>query len=460
MPTLINWNEEIRFDVADDKFKTPTQVSAVQAIVKQAFEQNQRVTVVGVMHSTTECMVGTGIVISMKNMARVLSVDQERMTVTVQAGVSLHQLCGHLKELGLQPPVILEWGNFHIGAISGTHANDTSMNRGGQFSSFVLGVKLVTPTGDIMEISETQNADYLPAIRSHFGLFGVVCEVTVRIFKTQPLQVTFQVAQIDSFMDNFAGELQALKGAYDQVFGMLFPTTGQLLWQCRKFVQPGTLSPTALTDPIKSRGISLFEDLFLPLVKAGTALHPSAPVAQLLNAALIDLPLKIIRHSSYRVDPCDRAILYGEDSPNFEFYDWAFPEEKWCDMVRAFLELSDRFRREHDFVMPLPTVVYFIRQDQGSLLSRSRNANMMAVDPEYPDPKDATWKEFRLAFNEIAVLHGGIPHMNKTRDGAISNFAKVYDPESIRHYLQIRKRFDPKDLFLNNFFKTVFAEYL
>jgi len=460
MPTLINWNKEIKFEVADDQFKTPTQVSDVQAIVKEAFKQNQKVTVVGAMHSTTECIVGTSTVISMKSMARVLSVDSEQLTVTVQGGVSLHQLCSHLTKLGLQLPVILEFGNFQIGAISGTHANDTSMTRGAQFSSFVLGVKLVTPTGDIMEISETQNVEYLPAIRSHFGMFGVICEVTVRVFKTQSLQVSYQIAQVDSFLDGFAGELKALKGAYDQVFGMLFPNTGKLLWQCRKFAEPGTPIPHSWTDPIESKGINLFGDLFLPLVKAGTALHPSAPLAQLLNAALVDLPLKIIRHSSYTIDPCDRGIIYSEHNPGFEFYDWVFPEEKWCDMVQAFLQLSDRFRREHDFILPLPALVYFVKQDQASLLSRSRNANMIAVDPEYPDPKDPTWKAFRLAFNEIAVLHGGIPHINKTRDGAISNFAKVYDPESIRHYLQIRKRFDPKDLFLNDYFKTMFAEYL
>lgn len=237
MPTLTNWNSEIQFDVADDRFKSPTQVSDVQAIVKHAFEQNKQVTVIGAMHSTTECMRGAGTVISMKDMARVLSVDREQLTATVQGGVTLHQLCSHLKELGLHPPVILEFGNFQIGAISGTHANDTSMAIGAQFSSFVLGVKLVTPTGKIMNVSETENAEYLPAIRSHFGMFGVVCEVTLRILKNQPLQVSFQASEVDSFLQGFASNLQALRGAYDQVFGMLFPHNRKLLWQCRKFVQ-------------------------------------------------------------------------------------------------------------------------------------------------------------------------------------------------------------------------------
>jgi L-gulonolactone oxidase len=465
MPTLRNWNGEIHFNVADNQLKTPTGVSDVQQIVKQAYSESQQVTVVGAMHSTTECMVGKGVVISMKNMDRILSVDEQNLTVTVQGGASLHQVCLHLRELGLQLPVILEFGNFQIGAMSGTHANDTSITRNAQFSSFVAGVKLVTPTGDIMEISETQNTQYLSAVRSHFGMLGVVCEVTIHIFKTQPLHVNFQTVEVDSFLDHFAEGLKALKEANDQVFGMLFPNTGKLVWQCRKFGELGAekSKPTPLADllgHIESKGISLFGDLFIPLMKSSTALHLPADAAELLNAALVDLPLKIIEHSSYTIDPCQRGILYGKEDPGFEFYDWMIPEDKWVDMVRSFLQLTGRFRREHQFILTLPTVIYFLRQDQAALLSRSYTSNMIAVDPMYPNPSDPTWKMFRLAFNEIAMKHGGIPHINKTRDGAISHFAKAHDQESLKKYLEIRKKFDPKNLFINDFFKTMFSEYL
>ncbi|KAE9373647.1 FAD-binding domain-containing protein [Stipitochalara longipes BDJ] len=465
MPTLRNWNGEIRFEISDTQLKTPTHIADVQDIVKQASRGNQQVTVVGAMHSTTECMVGGGVVISMKNMDRVLSVDEENLTVTVQGGATLNQVCLHVRELGFQLPVILEFGNFQIGAMSGTHANDTSITRNAQFSSFVAGVKLVTPAGDIMEVSETLNTQYLSAVRSHFGMLGVVCEVTIHIFKTQPLHVSFQKVEVDWFLDHFSEALKTLKEANDQVFGMLFPNTGTLVWQCRKFGELGGEIPkptplAALLGPIESKGIDLFGSLFIPLMKSTTALHLPADAAELVNAALIDLPLKIIEHSSYTIDPCQRGIIYGKEDPGFEFYDWMIPEDNWVDMVRSFLQLTGRFRREHQFILTLPTVIYFLRQDQAALLSRSYTSNMIAVDPMYPNPSDPTWKLFRLAFNEIAMKHGGVPHINKTRDGAISHFAKAHDQESLKQYLEIRRKFDPKNLFINDFFKTMFSSYL
>jgi L-gulonolactone oxidase len=174
MPTLVNRNNEIKFDVPDNKFKKPTSIQEVQAIVKQANTDNAKVKVIGAMHSITPCFVGSGIVLSFGRMKKIISLDEKDLTVTVQPGVTHNQLCNYLKLLGYQCPVILEWGNFEFGSTSGTHANDSSLSDAAQLSSFVVGVKLVKSSGELLEISEKQNAQYLPAIRSHFGLFGVV----------------------------------------------------------------------------------------------------------------------------------------------------------------------------------------------------------------------------------------------------------------------------------------------
>jgi FAD/FMN-containing dehydrogenase len=460
MPTLTNWNHEIQFPVADDKFEQPTDVAGVQAIVRAASARGDKVTVVGAIHSTTECMVGRGVVISMKNMARVLKVDRGKMLATVEGGVSLHQLCVALKGVGLQPAVILEFGNFQIGAVSGTHANDTSLTRSAQFSSFVYGVKVVTPTGEVREISEEKDPELLPFIRSHFGLFGVVCEVTLRVFEDKPLRITTKACEVEAFLGNFDEELRQFRATQDQVFGMLFPHTRKLLWQCRQSVQrepAGLLG--GLLDRVESKGINLYKDVLLPLVKAGAGLGSPA-LAELLSRAAVEQPLGVFTHLSYVIDPCDRGIVYGESDPHFDFYDWVFPEGRWCDMVRAFLALCDRFRDERGFVLPLPTLIYFLPKDEASLLSRSRRGDAMAVDPTYPDPRDEGWKAFRLAFNEVAMAHGGIPHVNKTRLGAIDHFVKAHDRDAIAAYLAKRREFDPKDLFLNDFFATLFRPAL
>ncbi|OJJ65704.1 hypothetical protein ASPBRDRAFT_60329 [Aspergillus brasiliensis CBS 101740] len=340
MPTLTSWNDDVGFEVSD-----------IQVTVNQAFEQGQRVTVIGTMHSTTQYMVNTAIIISLKNIDGLIS------------------------------------------TISSIHTNNIAIIYSAQFSLYILVVKLVTPAGYIMEISESQNKEYLPIIHSYNNILGNFCEVIVHIFKTQPSHVSFQVAQIDTFLDGFAAGLQTLKKNYDE--------------QCRESMDPEiprTASPGAWLDPIESKNISLFEVF--------DRLCPSAKLAALINSTLVYLPLGINLHSSYIINPCDRAILWAHDDPDFEFYDWVFLE-KWWDTIRAFQQLNDRFRREHDFTLPLPTSQCF------------------TTGPACQ--QDSRW--------------------------AIGNFANAADLDCIRRFLQICKQLDPKNLFLNDYFKTMFTKY-
>lgn len=85
---------------------------------------------------------------------------------------------------------------------------------------------------------------------------------------------------------------------------------------------------------------------------------------------------------------------------------------------------------------------------------------MVVVDPEHHDPRDPRWKEFRRAFGELAIQHGGIPHINKTVEAAALWYAKACDQRALREYLDLRKQFDPKNMFLNEFFQKMFVEHL
>jgi len=416
MPDLVNWNNEIKFDVPDNKFKKPSTIQEVQAIVKQANADNAKVKVIGAMHSITPCFVGSDVVLSNEGMKKILSIDKRNMTVTVQAGVTINQLCNYLKPLGYQSPVILEYGNFHLGAISGTHANDSSLSDSAQVSSFVVGVKLVKSDGEVFGISESQNAQYLPAIRSHFGLFGVVCEVTLRIWPVRSLLFTYETQNIDHFLDDFTGQMKKLRSTSDQAFALLFQNVDTILIQHRKFQDVRKFPPHPLTNSLESKAVNLFTSLVLPATQTLAGLPISLQHAEALNNFLVKGPLDALRGSSFVINPNDRGILYAANDPDFEFHDWAFPEANWPAMVRAYRGLLARFRTEHNFLITLPTIVYFIKKDTASLLSRSRNSDMVVVDPEHHNPKDpsgrlsgrllASWRSGTAGFRMLTRRSG------------------------------------------------------
>ncbi|KAM0710665.1 hypothetical protein Q7P35_001403 [Cladosporium inversicolor] len=251
--------------------------------------------------------------------------------------------------------------------------------------------------------------------------------------------------------------METLRSTSDQAFALLFQNIDTILIQHRKFVDPKQHPPHPLTNSLESKAINLFASLVLPATQALSGLPLSVHHAEALSNFLVKGPLDALCGSEFIINPNDRGILYAEDDPDFEFHDWAFPEANWPDMVRAYKLLLERFRKERDFLITLPTIVYFIKQDTSSLLSRSRNSNMVVVDPEHHDPRDPRWKDFRRAFGELAIQHGGIPHINKTVEAALLWYAKACDQRALREYLDLRKEFDPKDMFLNDFFREMFA---
>jgi hypothetical protein len=262
---------------------------------------------------------------------------------------------------------------------------------------------------------------------------------------------------VHEFLDGESGA-HALPPA-DQRFGMLFPHTGKLLWQNRTFVDPATPGLESPEMPRIEKG-NLFKDVLLPLTRAARGGVLPEAQASMLSAAVFEWPTGIFHHLSYIIDPCSRGVAFTKTDAAFDFNEWVFSKSAWPSVLGDFLKLTERFEREHGFVLVLPTLVYFLPRDSASLLSLSQREDMIALDPTYPDPTNLAWKAFRQAFDEMAMHHRGIPHINKAHDGAHRYFARAYDPDAIQLYLLQRKHFDPRELFLNSFFRKMFAEYL
>ncbi len=161
---------------------TPTSVDDIVEIMKDKSRYPSPVRPAGSMHSTAR-MNGDdqgGTMVDMKAMNHILYFNED--SVTVEAGVSHQQLANALKERGLQPYITTEIGNVTLAAMATAATKDSSFPGGfGQISSYVTSVKLVTPQGQVREITAKDNPDEMRLIRSSYGLFGIVYEVTIKV---------------------------------------------------------------------------------------------------------------------------------------------------------------------------------------------------------------------------------------------------------------------------------------
>jgi FAD/FMN-containing dehydrogenase len=445
MPEVTNWFGDLVSHPA--VIVDANSVDDIVPVLKDPVRYPSPVRAVGSNHSTAPCGVAEGGTLIRMKMNRILSTGAD--SLTVEAGAKHIDMARALEDKNLQFYVNTEIGSLTAGSAACAGTKDASFpGEFGQVGSYITGVKMVLPSGDLLQVDESQ-PDLMQKVRASYGTFGIVYEVTYKIRALLPMKVQHETYSLADFIAN----LEALKARNESMMYYIFPFDDKITIEFRSYNPSASGLPNRIAWAFRNHiwgtsgpklGHDVEANISDPDLRYG--------IIDAFNASW-RFNLETIVSSGYTI-PADQIISYPpqSDDSRYTFSLFAFPEEQYPAVIGDFFQFCKDYYKQNGYRSNLLYVGYRIAQDRNSLLSYSWDGNVMTIDPV--STGNPGWKTFLTAYNQFCSDRGGAPLLNQTF-GVTPEIAQKAFGGRLTALEQTREIYDPRNRLLNDYFRSV-----
>jgi FAD/FMN-containing dehydrogenase len=430
----------------------PTSVAELQQILRDRQQYPSPVRALGSNHSLTPCAASTGTVVSMDRFTRIVAIDEANRTLTAEAGLQLVDAAAAIRAKGLQFMLNIEIGNITLGSAACCQTKDSLDGVAlGQVNSYVTAVKWVSPAGDLMEASETVNADLLPFIRASYGLAGIVYEVTFTLKPIEIISFDYDVMDVEDLTD-----AKVAKAIADNQSLVLWTVGDDIVIQTRNTATALRHEFLADAREFGWNFLAAYTGRRIRDRFAGTGI--GALKERLGSGVELGFYRLLSASGGFTLEAPDKTVDYAKtpQSARYAFTFWAFPRADYVTNLKAYVAWAEDYYDRTTFRCNMPLGSYFIRQDRSSLLSYTWNGDTISLDPIHApsDREPEAWPAFLRAFNEWAHQRGGIPLLNQSPFVTRAHVVAAYGDRWTRLGEWLRT-IDPDRRMVNEFFAAL-----
>jgi FAD/FMN-containing dehydrogenase len=390
----------------------PASEDELAALVHEAARQNLGVRVAGSGHSFTPVVATSGLLLSLKNMQGLVSVDVGRKQVVVRAGTRIGDIGRALKEVGLS---LANQGDIDTQAIAGalstgTHGTGITL---GCLSSQAFGMRLVQADGSVLNVEADADAETMAAAQVSIGMLGVISTVTLQAMAAYNLRERLWRDTFEACMESH-DELAA-RHRHFSFFWCPVPQSRHLY--C------------------------------LPDVAAVSPTRREHDVCEMKVMDIADEP-PFSNEKTFERVAYSSEIYPIEYVPNFHELEYAIPLENG---KQALHQVRDLMLTKHTNCI-YPVEYRFVAGDSGMLSPYYRRDSVTISVSGGPG---IDYWSYLLDVDAILRQYGARPHWGKLHFNNAQDMPTIYP--RFEDFRAIRRRFDPAGVFLNDHLRNLFA---
>lgn len=374
-------------------------------LVAEANQLDQRIRVVGSGHSFMPLCASNDLLILLDDYQGIEQIDADAQQATVKAGTKIHQLGQPLWDAGFAMANMGDIDRQSIaGAIStGTHGTGPAL---GSISTQVVGLRLITATGEVLELDADTRSDLLKAARVSLGALGVVSTVRLALLPAYNLYEQTWIEPFDACMDRLDEYIETTRHFE------FFWVPEYDACACK------ALDPTGLRE----------------VPRSARTKDTTGRLAKYINEDRID--------ASYRIFPSQRDNKFNE-------IEFAVPADAGPECL---CELRDLMQTHHpDVAWPIE---YRTLAADDILLSPAYGRATVTISLH--QAAELSYAQFFLDAESIFRKFGGRPHWGKIHTHGPDELARLYPRWD--KFVEIRQSLDPRGRFLNEHLADLFAK--
>jgi len=417
---LKNWAGNLTYSTNNVYY--PKSVGEVQDIVKKC----SRLRALGTRHCFNNIADSKDNLISSRDMNKVLSLDANAHSVTVEAGIKYGELCPYLDEKGFALHNLASLPHISV-AGSCTTATHGSGVRNGNLATAVNALEFVTADGNMVNLSREKDGEHFLAAVVGLGALGVITKVALDI---QPKYMMRQIVYENLPMSQ-------LKENFEQIVSAGYSVSLFTDWQQESINEVWIKS--RVDNDTNYQGIAEFFG-----AKAATKdMHPIASLSAENCTEQMGIPgpwYERLPHFKMGFTPSSGKELQSE---------YFIPRHNAVDAILAIARLGKQIG-PHLFISEIRTI-----DADNFWMSPCRKQPSVTIHFTWKQDWQAVSQLLPVIEKELSAFNAR-PHWGKLFTMSATTLASRY--EKLQEFKNMIAMYDPKGKFRNEFLnKTIYA---